>query len=69
MGFTPEEIKQMFDEAERRNKMKNTVIYTMEVTYITEDGQEVYPEAFKEMLNADDVVVTKEQVFMGSDEE
>lgn len=49
--------------------MKNTVIYTMEVTYIVEDGQEILPEAFKDLLNADDVVVTKEQVFMGSDEE
>ena len=54
--------------------MKNTVIYTMEVTEITEatfDGQPILtpPEAFKDLLNADDVVVTKEQVFMGSDEE
>lgn len=53
--------------------MKDTIIYTMEVTEIVEsnpDGQVLTPaEAFKDMLGADDVVVTKVQVFEGTDRE
>ena len=48
--------------------MKNTVIYTMEVTEITESDKINPPEAIKDALNADDVVVTKVQFFEGAEE-
>ena len=51
--------------------MKDTIIYTMEVTEIVEAREKEHgftpAEAFKDMLDADDVVVTKVQIFEGTD--
>ena len=53
--------------------MKNTVIYTIEVTdivaaYPTDEHLPILTKAFKDTLKADDVVITKVQVFEGTDE-
>ena len=52
--------------------MKNTVIYTVEITKVTDYNEFVPNEDFitkkvKETTYADDVVVTKVQVFEGPD--
>ena len=56
--------------------MKSTVIYTVEVTDIKditeanrlkEEHMETLAKAFRDTLDADDVVITKVQVFEGTE--
>ena len=60
------------------NDMANTVITTIEITDIcdsnntTPDGTnvpKVTADEYRTLLNADDVVITKVQIFEGTDEE
>ena len=49
--------------------MKNTWIVTMEVTLIDDRDLDPNIETIKYALNADDVVITKTQLFEGADED